>query len=66
MRWRTPIGGIAILIGLTGYAAAAATLGGALPEHALLQAVYYLLAGLLWIPPAVWIMGWARRDDRSG
>jgi len=66
MRWRTPIGGLAILIGLTAYAVTAATLGGALPDHALLQAVYYLVAGLLWIPPAVWIMGWAKRDDGQG
>ena len=63
MRWRTPIGGLAIIVGLVAYVVAAATLGGALPDHALLQAVYYLAAGLLWIPPAVWIMGWAKRDD---
>lgn len=65
MRWRTPIGGLAIIVGLAAYAVAAATLGGALPDHALLQAVYYLVAGLLWIPPAIWIMGWAKRDDGS-
>lgn len=63
MRWRTPIGGLAILVGLAAYAVVAATIGGALPDHALLQAGYYLAAGLLWIPPALWIMGWARRDD---
>jgi len=66
MRWRTPIGGLAIVVGLALYAVAAATLGGALPDNALLQAVYYLAAGLLWIFPAVWIMGWARRDDGEG
>lgn len=63
MRWRTPIGGLVILVGLIAYAVAAATLGGALPDHALLQAVFYLAAGLLWIPPAVWIMGWTKHDD---
>ena len=63
MRWRTPLGGLAILIGLAAYAVGAATLGGALPDHALLLAVYYLAAGLLWIPPAMWIIGWAKRDD---
>jgi cation transporter-like permease len=63
MRWRTPLGGLAILVGLAAYAVGAATLGGALPDHILIQSVYYLVAGLLWIVPAVAIMGWARRDD---
>jgi hypothetical protein len=63
MRWRTPLGGLAIMAGLAGYIAAAATLGSALPDHALLQAAFYLAAGLLWIPPAVWVIGWAKRDD---
>lgn len=63
MRWRTPLGGLAIMIGLAAYVVAAATLGSALPDHGFLQAVFYLAAGLLWIPPAVWIMGWAKRDD---
>ena len=65
MRWRTPLAGLAILGGLTAYIAAAVTLADVIPNHALVEALYYLLAGLLWIPPAVSIIGWAKRDDNA-
>ncbi|NQW09493.1 MAG: DUF2842 domain-containing protein [Alphaproteobacteria bacterium] len=63
MRWRTPIGGLILLAGLIGYAAAAVTLADGLPDNGLVEALYYLAAGLLWIPPAVAVIGWTKRDD---
>ena len=63
MRWRTPIGGIAVILGLTAYTVAAATLADLIPEHVLAQILYFFIAGVAWIPPAVWIIGWAKRDD---
>ncbi len=63
MRWRTPLAGLAILGGLAVYIALAVTLADIVPDHALVEALYYLLAGLLWIPPAVSVIGWAKRDD---
>ena len=63
MRWRTPFAGLAILGGLAAYIVVAVTLADIVPDHALVEAVYYLLAGLLWIPPAVSVIGWAKRDD---
>lgn len=65
MRWRTPLGGLAILIGLAAYIVIAATIGGLLPDYTLVQAAYYLIAGILWIFPAVWVIGWAKRDDAN-
>lgn len=63
MRWRTPISGVILVVGLAAYTFAATTLGSALPDNILLLTLYYLVAGLIWIWPAVWIMGWARKDD---
>lgn len=65
MRWRTPIGGMVLIAGLVLYAAAAVTVADLLPTNRLVEALYYIAAGLLWIPPALAVMGWAKRDDRS-
>ena len=65
MRWRTPIGGVVLLIGLILYAVAAATLGGVLPDSVLVQTLYYFVAGLVWIWPAVWVIAWTKRDPES-
>lgn len=65
MRWRTPIGGLILLVGLMLYAVAAVTVAAWLPDQRLVEALYYLAAGLLWIPPAVAVIGWTKRDDRA-
>lgn len=57
--------GLAILVGLLIYVVVAVTLADFVPENALVEALYYLGAGLLWIPPAVSIIGWSKRDDRD-
>lgn len=58
---------IALLLGLTGfvaYIAAAVTLADRvaslqIPLHWAVQALYFLLAGVLWALPASWLMLWA-------
>lgn len=66
MRWRSPLAGLAIIAGLVLYVVAAVTLAGFLPDHIVVETVYYLAAGVLWIWPAVSVIGWARRDDTAG
>lgn len=65
MRWRSPLAGLAIMLGLVVYVAVVVTLADFVPDHALVEAVYYLVTGLLWIWPAVAVIGWAKRDDTS-
>lgn len=63
MRWRTAIGGPIIVVGLIAYVAAAATVATeVLPDHWLAELVFYPLAGLLWIWPALAVIGWTKRD----
>lgn len=54
-----------MVVGLVVYAVIATTIGSSLPSNVLLQTIYYVVAGLIWIWPALWIMAWARRDDLS-
>lgn len=63
MRWRTPIGGLVLVLGIAAYAVAAVTLAGVLPDNRLVEAVFYLVAGVAWVPAALKVLAWARRDD---
>ena len=66
MRWRSPLAGLAIIAGLVLYVIAVVTLAEFVPDHVLAETVYYLVAGIVWIWPAVSVIGWARQDDGSG
>ena len=48
--------GIAFVIA---YVAAAVTLAGWLPGHWAVQAVYFLVAGVVWVFPVRWLMLWS-------
>ncbi len=48
--------GIAFVIA---YVAAAITLPDALPQHWAVQAVYFLIAGVVWVFPIRWLMLWS-------
>lgn len=63
MRWRSPLAGLAIIAGLVLYIAAVVSLADFVPDHIAVESLYYLAAGVLWIWPAVSVIGWARRDD---
>lgn len=65
MRWRSPLAGLAIIAGLVVYVIAAVTLADFIPNHVLAETVYYLVAGIAWIWPAVSVIGWARQDPGS-
>ena len=48
--------GIAFVIA---YIAAAITLPAVLPQHWAFQAVYFLVAGVVWVFPVRWLMLWS-------
>jgi hypothetical protein len=59
---RIPIAVLAFLIGFTLYVIAAVTLADHLTTlHWSLQALYFLVAGMLWTVPTRWLMFWAAR-----
>jgi hypothetical protein len=62
MRWRTPIAGFVILCWLTVYLGLALSIADFLPKNLFLETVFYILAGLAWIPGVMFVLGWARRD----
>jgi len=56
---RSAIGMFGLIIGLMLYAFLAASIGDLLIGTSLIiQTAYYILAGLLWIWPAKWLMSW--------
>lgn len=63
MRWRSPLAGLAIIAGLVLYVIAVVTLADFVPDHVLAETLYYVVAGIVWIWPAVSVIGWARKDD---
>jgi hypothetical protein len=59
---RIPIAVLAFLIGFSLYVAAAVVLADRLTGmNWLIQAVYFLIAGVLWTLPTRWLMFWAAR-----
>lgn len=63
MRWRTAIGGFFMITGLIAYIAAVTTIANSLlPDHWLAEILFYPVAGCLWIFPAIWLIGWTKRD----
>ncbi|WP_028793978.1 DUF2842 domain-containing protein [Thalassobaculum salexigens] len=65
MRWRSPLAGLAIIAGLVLYVVAVVTLAELVPDHVLAETLYYVVTGIVWIWPAVSVIGWARKDDGS-
>ena len=64
MRWRTALGGLIMIIGLFAYIAGAVTISNHfLPQHWLAEIVFYPIAGFLWIFPAIWLIGWTKKDE---
>jgi hypothetical protein len=65
IRTRKFIGAIVLLAFLAVYALAAMMVAVVLQVSAskLAEIVYYPLAGLLWLPPAMWVVKWMQRPD---
>jgi hypothetical protein len=59
---RIPIAVFAFIVGFSLYVAAAVVVADRLTgANWLVQAVYFLVAGLLWTVPTRWLMFWAAR-----
>ena len=52
----------ATLMGITfiiAYIVACVTIVDALPEHWIIRALYFMVAGVLWVLPVRWLMLWS-------
>lgn len=65
LRTRKLVGAIALLVFLTVYALAAMMVAIVMQVGAskVAELVYYPVAGLLWLPPAMWLVKWMQRPD---
>lgn len=65
LRTRKLVGAIALLVFLAVYALAAMMVAIALQVNAskLAELIYYPVAGLLWVLPAMWLVRWMQRPD---
>ncbi len=65
VRTRKFIGAIALLVYLTLYALAAMMVAVVLQVSSskLVELIYYPVAGLLWLPVAMWLVKWMQRPD---
>jgi len=65
VRMRKLVGAIALLVFLAVYALAAMLVAAALQVSAskAAEVVYYPVAGLLWVLPAMWLVRWMQRSD---
>ena len=64
-RTRKLVGAIALLLFLAVYALAAmlVAVGLQVSENRFLQLLYFPVAGLLWVLPAMWLIKWMQRPD---
>ena len=64
-RTRKLIGTIILVVFLILYLDVAAAVGNRVIANAsgLVQALYYCVAGLLWVPPAILLLRWMARPD---
>lgn len=67
LRTRKLVGAIALVVFLAVYALAAMMVAVVLQVSAskVVELIYYPLAGLLWLPPAMWLVRWMQRPDAS-
>lgn len=65
LRTRKLVGAIALLVYLALYALAAMMVAIALQVNGskLAEIIYYPVAGLLWVLPAMWLVKWMQRPD---
>ncbi|MGE0023167.1 MAG: DUF2842 domain-containing protein [Hyphomicrobium sp.] len=65
LRTRKLVGAIALIVFLAVYALAAMLAAVVLQVSGskLVELIYYPVAGLLWLPPAMWLVRWMQRPD---
>lgn len=67
VRTRKLVGAVALLVFLAAYALAAMMVAVVLQVSASKTAeiLYYPVAGLAWLPPAMWLVRWMQRPDSA-
>ncbi|AHB50360.1 hypothetical protein W911_14770 [Hyphomicrobium nitrativorans NL23] len=67
IRQRKFVGAIALLVFLAVYALAAMMVAVVLQVGGskLAEILYYPIAGLAWLPPAMWLIKWMQRPDAN-
>ena len=67
IRWRKFLGTIALLTLVVVWALLAMALAQAplVREHAVVSVIYYIVAGLGWVLPALPLVSWMSRPDRA-
>lgn len=67
IRTRKLIGAFALIGLLVVYSLAVMMLAvyAVLDQHVIVHAVYFIAAGLLWLPPAMVLVRWMQRPDAS-
>ena len=65
MRTRKLVGTILLLVFITIYSLLALAAAIVLQVNAskLVEVIYYIVAGLAWLPPAAWLIWWMQRAD---
>lgn len=65
LRSRKLVGAIALIVFLAVYALAAMMVAVVLQVSAskVVELIYYPVAGLLWVLPAMWLVRWMQRPD---
>ncbi len=62
-RWRKAVGLLALLMGLLLYAGAVVALADLIPDHWLVDLVFFTIAGILWVFPAARLIRWMQALD---
>lgn len=64
---RQLLGILILLIYLTIYCLAAMGVAAnyVLEANRLVQGLYFVVAGIVWLPPAMWLIKWMQRSDRE-
>lgn len=67
MRTRKLVGAILLLIFLAAYALLAMLVAVSLQVNAskVAEVIYYIVAGLLWVLPAAWLIKWMQKPDKT-
>lgn len=67
MRTRKLVGAILLLIFLAAYALLAMLVAVSLQVNAskIAEVIYYIVAGLLWVLPAAWLIKWMQKPDKT-
>ena len=60
-RAKRAVAALAVLIFLAAYVWAVIAIGGVLPDHWLIDLVFYAVAGVAWGVPLIPILKWAER-----